>query len=590
MTKVKIFLELLNRVPHSKVLVGLIFISGLAEGIGLSSLLPLVSNLTSKNPMAEISAPFNRIPYLLNQVGLEATFDTLLFITLGVMCLSFYTIYLQQCLAAHANVIFLQDLRNKATNNIFSSSWEHLLKLPSGEISNKIINEAERGAESIIALVNICATFFLLIIYGAFALILSWRMFLIALGTIFLAIIFGRRLIRAVKRTGENKVQANTNYSRQLVEFIKGVKLIKATSLEPIPKEKLFQSNSSTLAALKEILISSAKMRMELQIIVSCAMVGILYIAIRYLSIPISTLLVFMYIIMRLTPKFSTLQGQYHSFSAQYPSLKIVDELIKSAEHNLENYNEHLPKLGQLSGHLTISNLHYSYPETTKNVIDGISLEIKPHQFIAFVGRSGSGKTTLIDLIMGLMLPKSGKILVDGTSIEDINLFSYREKIGLVSQESVFFSGTIRENLDPQNILEENEIWNNLRISQLKEFIESLPQKLETVIGEAGINISGGQSQRLAIARALCRRPSLLILDEATSSLDSESESKFQKAVEAISHRYTIIAVAHRLSTIRKADQIYVIDQGRIADQGTFAQLTGKEGLFSDFKEFQILS
>ena len=190
---------------------------------------------------------------------------------------------------------------------------------------------------------------------------------------------------------------------------------------------------------------------------------------------------------------------------------------------------------------------------------------------------------------MGLINPTSGQVTIDGEVLTELDLKAYKAQIGFVPQESMLFDGTIKDNLNLNQVHNQSKIDESLKIAQVYDFINTLPKGLETEVGEGGSNLSGGQRQRLSIARALIRNPEILVLDEATSSLDSRSELLFQNAIEAISSNHTLIVVAHRLSTIKKAKKIIVIDQGQLIESGTYEDLMAKNGLFSSLNESQII-
>ena len=236
-----------------------------------------------------------------------------------------------------------------------------------------------------------------------------------------------------------------------------------------------------------------------------------------------------------------------------------------------------------------MQDVSFKYNNQDTFVLQNISVEIKKSEFIAIVGPSGSGKSTLLDIFMGLITPTSGQVSVDGECLTKLDLNAYKAQIGFVPQESMLFDGTIKDNLNLNQVHDQSTIDEALKIAQVYDFIDTLPRGLETEIGEAGSNLSGGQRQRLSIARALIRKPEILILDEATSSLDGRSELLFQNAIETISSNYTLIVVAHRLSTIKKAEKIIVIDQGELVESGTYDDLMAKNGLFSSLNKSQII-
>ncbi|MGN1121626.1 MAG: ABC transporter ATP-binding protein, partial [Eubacteriales bacterium] len=229
----------------------------------------------------------------------------------------------------------------------------------------------------------------------------------------------------------------------------------------------------------------------------------------------------------------------------------------------------------------------FSY-EDDQPLLQGMNLKINAGETVAFVGESGSGKTTLLNLIIGFNMPKSGTLTVDGHDINDIDLHSYRRHISTVPQNSVLFTGTIRENITYglPNVTEE-QLRIALDAARLTDFIATLPQGVDTPLEEHGANLSGGQRQRLSIARAIIRDPKVIILDEATSALDSVSEKQIQDAINNLTKGRTTFIVAHRLSTIKNADKIAVIKQGKCVEIGSFEELMEKKGEFYKLRTLQ---
>ena len=238
-------------------------------------------------------------------------------------------------------------------------------------------------------------------------------------------------------------------------------------------------------------------------------------------------------------------------------------------------------KLEYVRGEITFSHLTFSYPKNERPVLNDLNLTVRQGETVAFVGASGSGKTTLINLAIGFMKPDSGHIFIDGCDIEKINLQSYRRHIAVVPQQSVIFTGTLRENITyGLKDFPEEKLQEVIRAANLEDVVAKLPQGLDTVLTEHGENLSGGQRQRISIARAFARDPRILILDEATSALDSVSEKKIQESIRRLIKGRTTLIVAHRLSTIRDADKIAVIGEGGLLEYGTWQELMDKKGVF----------
>jgi len=247
----------------------------------------------------------------------------------------------------------------------------------------------------------------------------------------------------------------------------------------------------------------------------------------------------------------------------------------------------------ELTGAISIKGLCFSYPSRpTEEVLTGITIHINRNQIIALAGPSGAGKSTLTALLLRLHDPTKGAIMFNGKEIREIPVSVLRKQIALVPQDIFLFGGTIRENIAYGKLgASEEEIYEAARKANALEFIDRFPEKMETIVGERGTQLSGGQRQRIAIARAILKDPRILILDEATSSLDSESERLVQGALEKLMKDRTSIVIAHRLSTIRKADQILVLDQGKIVEKGTHTELLAVEsGLYRNLSELQFTS
>ena len=255
-----------------------------------------------------------------------------------------------------------------------------------------------------------------------------------------------------------------------------------------------------------------------------------------------------------------------------------------TAEEDLE---DRTVSMERLDGHLKFEDVSFSYEEG-KEVLHHINFEAKAGNVIALVGSSGSGKSTIAGLTATFLNPKSGKVTMDGQDLSKVKLSSYRKYLGVVLQDEFLFEGTIRENiLFPRPNASEEELQNAVKAGYVNEFTDRFEDGLDTLIGERGVKLSGGQRQRISIARAILANPKVIILDEATSNLDTESESLIQKSLTELVKDRTTIVIAHRLSTIKKADQILVIEAGEIAERGTHDELIAKEGRYFDLYTYQ---
>ena len=294
-----------------------------------------------------------------------------------------------------------------------------------------------------------------------------------------------------------------------------------------------------------------------------------------------------------LTSFFGQLIGSVILLSSLMPQISKGFSSIRSLGEVLESpdieANSGKKNVEEVIGIVAFNEVSYSYPQSERKAISELSLNAKPGEMIALVGPSGSGKSTLINLIIGFLRPQAGSISIDGRNMTDLNLSSYRNFISVVPQESVLFEGSVRENVTyGLGSVSDRRVEESLRAANAWEFVMDLPDGVDTLVGERGARISGGQKQRLAIARALIRNPRILILDEATSALDSQSEKEIQGALEALMVNRTTFVVAHRLSTVQKADRILVLDRGILVESGRHSELAHAGGLYQKLYEAQV--
>jgi subfamily B ATP-binding cassette protein MsbA len=300
-----------------------------------------------------------------------------------------------------------------------------------------------------------------------------------------------------------------------------------------------------------------------------------------------AVLLTYLFILFRSLPLLSNLNGARSRFAHAYAGVDVVRDFL-----NLKNKpfmgNGTVPFTG-LQQSIEFQAVHFTYPGNEQPVLQGIDLSVPRGTTLALVGGSGAGKSTLADLVPRFYDPTKGKILLDGRDLREFDLKTLRQRMGIVSQDTFLFNTSVKDNIAyARPEATDEEIFTAVKRAHADEFIRDLPQGFDTKIGDRGVLLSGGQRQRISIARALLQDPDILILDEATSALDTVSERLVQAAIDELSRDRTTIVIAHRLSTVHQADQIAVLDQGKVAEVGTHDQLLAKGGAYARLYSMQF--
>jgi subfamily B ATP-binding cassette protein MsbA len=403
--------------------------------------------------------------------------------------------------------------------------------------------------------------------------------------------IFGYVALRAFKYIRplfRNRGKINAEVQGRLTETLAGVRVIKGFNAEEQENKVFEQGVDRLFQNVKKSLTATALMTSSSTFLLGLASVGIMGIGGYFMmqgemsTGEFISYTVFLGFLIAPIVQMSNIGSQLTEALA---GLDRTEELMNmTAEEDLE---DRTVSLERLDGHLKFENVSFSYEEG-KEVLHNINFEAKAGNVIALVGSSGSGKSTIAGLTATFLNPKSGKVTMDGQDLSKVKLSSYRKYLGVVLQDEFLFEGTIRENiLFPRPNASEEELQKAVKAGYVNEFTDRFEDGLDTLIGERGVKLSGGQRQRISIARAILANPKVIILDEATSNLDTESESLIQKSLTELVKDRTTIVIAHRLSTIKRADQILVIEAGEIAERGTHDELIAKEGRYFELYTYQ---
>lgn len=496
--------------------------------------------------------------------------------------------YLQAYFMGFVGQRVVTDIRNLLFVNMQKQPLSYFDKTPTGSNISRIVNDVtlvqNTVSDSVAAVLNDAFTIIGLIVV---AFHMEWKLTLIAFiilpFSIYPIVTFGKRL----RKIGLNIQQYLARLTNFLHETITGQRIVKAFSMEEYENVRFSRVNETLFKMTMKRVRVRALSHPVMELIGGIAIAIIIWYGGYQVMLGKTTpgaLFSFMAALIMLYEPIKKLNKENHNVQQGLAAAQRVFEVVDRQPEVLEKPDA--AELGRVEGRITFHDVSFRYED--KMILNNVDLAIEKNEVIAVVGKSGAGKTTLVNLIPRFYDATKGLIQIDGTDIRDVTLESLRTSIALVTQDVILFNDTIRSNIAYGVEPDEDRIVEASRMAFAHDFIMKLPKKYDTVVGEKGARLSGGQKQRIAIARALYKNAPILILDEATSSLDAQSEIEVQKALDNLMKGRTTIIIAHRLSTIINAHRIIVIDKGAIVQQGNHSALIEEEGPYKKLYELQF--
>ncbi|MDI6644195.1 MAG: ABC transporter ATP-binding protein [Methanobacteriaceae archaeon] len=582
------FLETLFNYQRGKVTIAITLMAliSLTEGVGLLLLVPLLQLVGLDVEGGSLGQIEGLIKVFFSYLGIEPSLATILIIYIFIISFNAYLLRLQTLRSSAIQYQFSSYLRKKLFKHITYSDWLFFVKNKTSDLAHALTYEVERITLGTNQFLSLLASSIVLVVYILFALKLSG----FTTGVIFLV---GLTLLLILKK----KTQSSSKSGFQISESSKDMYSATVKQMEGMKTIKSFQMEEENVSIFSKIAdnvsnryMDAIKSYSDVKFLFDVGSVVILsiivYMMVALIQISTAELLILLFLFVRMIPRFSVIQRNYQYFINMIPAFKNIMELEERCKDAAEETftGEDI----DFDEEIRISGVEFTYPHEKDITIKNIDLTIKAGSVTALAGPSGAGKSTVADLIMNLIKPGKGEILVDGKKL-DGKVTAWRSQIGYVAQDTYLFNDSIAHNLifaNPKS--NQDDLWKALRLASADEFVSQLQDGLDTILGDRGVRLSGGERQRLALARALLRKPSLLILDEATSNLDQENENQILKALESLPHDITILIIAHRQSTIKNADIIYLMDQGRIIESGSYEELLkNRKGRFKEL--FQTL-
>ncbi len=507
-----------------------------------------------------------------------------------------FILFVMRGLFTFCNNFLMNSVSAKILKALRQDFYKKLLRLPisfyhdrsSGSIVSRLLNDIGSLEASITYTAkNFFVETFTVIFLAGVALYRRWDLALLSFVVIPMVVLVSDRFGRRMKRTSLRTRKLISEVTKVIQETLGGIKIIKAFVMEEEMQKKGERAISEHYRnVMREVRINEFTTVM-MEVIGGLGVAVILYYGTLLIireELTIGAFFSFVTAVLMMYTPLKRLSRVNNHFQSVRTALQRLREI-----HRLEEERTGTLRKETIKGHISIRGLTFRYPGSEEPVLKGIDLEIRPGEKVALVGYSGAGKSTLADLILGFWRHYEGSIRIDGVELREYDLGFLRSKMALVSQEIILFDDTIRNNiLFGRPDASDEEVQKAAEIAYAHEFIVRMPKGYDTPVGERGVKLSGGQRQRIAIARAVLRDPRILILDEATSSLDADSEAKVQMALERIMPGRTTIIIAHRLSTIVNADRIVVMHMGRVLQTGSHEELYQQEGLYQRLYNKQL--
>jgi len=553
--------------------------AGIAEGFGVSMILPLLeSNIEESETILG-----KLIRGLFNLVSLPTTGTYILMMLVVLFFLRAVLLLGQTWYQAGLLANHLSSIRGKLIQSIFKTDYTHLAKYDSGYLTNSVVREIERVNHGMRCIIDLMVALVMASVYILLPVLIQP---LLTLSLLALGAPLAMLSVVMIRKTKALSIQHTELHGRQGSLFIEGIrnaKYVKATGRVTTISGRMVHETNRLSQVFRKFLIISGVSRYAPEPLVVFVMAAMIIIFTRGFDHSITEILFLMFLFYQSAKNILKVQSYLWQFMEATGSLRLYDKLRNDLGAH-PSINDSGKKRPNLDAVIKLSKITVRYPGSSTAALNDLDLVIPNRSTVALVGASGSGKTTIANLVCGLVIPTSGNISIDGDQYKSINIAELQRSIGYVTQESAVFNGSLAENItlwEPEPDLERIEkILRQLDLDQIGIRTDS-STFANNIIGGDGVQLSGGERQRLNIARELYRNPTLMILDEATSALDSQLELKIDELLESHKGGKTFLIIAHRLSTVRNADLIYVLKDGKVIESGGFNKLVNANGEFT---------
>jgi ABC-type multidrug transport system fused ATPase/permease subunit len=508
----------------------------------------------------------------------------LVLIVMAATVIQGITSYALTQLVSKSGQRLIAELRQKVQMHVNHLPVAYYDSNKTGALVSRIMNDVE-GIRNLLGtgLIEFVGGLLTAVLVLVYLLYINWLLTVIALAIVIGFALALRKAFAVIRPIFRERSKINAEVTGRLTESLGGVRVVKGYHAEAREEEVFAAGVQRLLANVLKSLTATSFMSLSATVLMGVVGALIMYVGARQIlanSMTLGQFMTFTALLAFMIAPLFQIVGIGTQLTEALAGMERTREVLRERPEDQDP--RRTASLPTITGQVVFDHLSFAY-DAGKAVLKDVSFRAEPGTVTALVGPSGSGKSTIIGLISAFYLPESGTILVDGVDLSTVRLDSYRTQLGVVLQETFLFDGTIRENVAfARPHASEEQIMEACRIARVDEFAEGFEKKYDTIVGERGVKLSGGQRQRVSIARAILADPRILILDEATSSLDSESEAMIQEGLKYLMQGRTTFVIAHRLSTIRRADQILVVETGRVAERGTHEELYSARGRYYD--------
>lgn len=576
---------------YNPVLTGLIVLLGCAtallEGVGVSLLVPILDVAQGSTPAADSSGVVGIFFRVYRFLGVPFTLEYMILGVSVAMTLRYLSSFGVDWARGYLQTNYVRDVQTRTFERALAARVGFFDRRGSDEVLNAAITQTKYAGQAIRELVYVYEQLLLSLIYLGFAFYVAPGLAVVALLSMGGLTYLVRNVVEPGFSVGDRVADANETIQTTIQGGTQGIRPVKLFGVEREVLDTYHDAVESFADASIELYRNDSFVGNVHQLLTALVVFGLVFLALRFTSLTLAGLAIFLFVMFRLAPRVSNLNRRIYTIESDLPHVARTEEFVDELAANEE------PSGGTATPPETFRSVAFDDVEFSylgdEPVLDGLSLEIGSGEFVALVGKSGSGKSTVVSLLTRLYDPDRGAIRLDGTSVDEFDLGAWRSRIAVVRQDPYMFDDTLRYNLTlGRRDATDADLDRVSAVAKVDEFLSNLPRGYDTRVGENGVQLSGGQRQRVALARALLKDADILVLDEATSNLDSDLEREVQREIERMEGEYTVVAIAHRLSTVRNADCIYTVEDGSVVESGSHEHLVTQEGTYARLYSTQV--